>query len=499
MFSPSLFISSATTATTTTCFLVLVIVFLSYATLPFFQLLYRQSRSPLVNLRGPPSRSFFMGNLKDMHDAENVVHPHTETLFQRWEKEYGKVFVYQGFVGGKRLMLMDPRAVGDVLGRAYDYPKPEFVRDSLSGMVGGFKKGAEGLLTSEGDVHRRQRKILAPAFTSSHIKSLTPIFWEKAEQLRDIWLSAAERSSYSNPSTPTTPSEAKWPSENESGVRIDALSWLARATLDIIGEAGFGYSFNSLEGSGKDALAEAFGVIFSTARKFRVITILQVWFPILRGLRRNNRTMVEARATMRKIGLGLIRERQAQAAATSSKKKTDASGEEVAVEMRGRDLLSVLIRANERERAAGDGQTTEGMNEEEMLCQISTFLAAGHETTSSALTWCLYALAKDPLSQERLRKALRSVELDSLPGQQKYDAIEKCQYLDWVVRETLRMHAPVTSTMRVCMVDGGDVIPVSTPFHDKDGVLQNSVRLNKYDIISVPIQAINRDGDGEWR
>lgn len=67
---------------------------------------------------------------------------------------------------------------------------------------------------------------------------------------------------------------------------IDVLPWFTRAALDIIGEAGFGYHFNALsagDGGGKEnELAEAFGVIFGTARKFRVMTILQVWFPVLR-------------------------------------------------------------------------------------------------------------------------------------------------------------------------------------------------------------------------
>ena len=43
-----------------------------------------------------------------------------------------------------------------------------------------------------------------------------------------------------------------------------------------------------------------------------------------------------------------------------------------------------------------------------MLSQISTFLAAGHETTASALTWTLYALARAPAAQSRLRRALRA-------------------------------------------------------------------------------------------
>lgn len=79
---------------------------------------------------------------------------------------------------------------------------------------------------------------------------------------------------------------------------VDVLSWLGRATLDVIGEAGslpfgchlaygayspsgFGYQFNALS-SQDNELSNAFGVIFSTARKVRVLSILQIWFPLLR-------------------------------------------------------------------------------------------------------------------------------------------------------------------------------------------------------------------------
>lgn len=78
------------------------------------------------------------------------------------------------------LYLLDTDAAPSyVLGNAYDYPKPNFVRDSLREMTG----GDEGLLVVEGDVHRRQRKILTPAFSAGHIKSLLPIFWEKGVQV----------------------------------------------------------------------------------------------------------------------------------------------------------------------------------------------------------------------------------------------------------------------------------------------------------------------------
>lgn len=123
----------------------------------------------------------------------------------------------------------------------------------------------------------------------------------------------------------------------------------------------------------------------------------------------------------------------------------------------------------------------------EVLCQVSTFLIAGYETSSSALTWCLYALASAPQCQTRLREAVRTLDLDSPTLDED---ISKLEYLDWVVRETLRIHAPVTWTMRVATED--DEIPVQQPFRDKCGELNSSIKIAKHDIITLPIQAINK-------
>ena len=117
-----------------------------YMLYTFIALLARQAVSPLRKLGGPPSPSFFMGNLREMHDQENT------NLVARWEAAYGSTFVYHGFVGGRRLMTTDPAAVSHILSRGYDYPKPDFIRDALASMTSGY----DGLLTLEGDAHRRQ-------------------------------------------------------------------------------------------------------------------------------------------------------------------------------------------------------------------------------------------------------------------------------------------------------------------------------------------------------
>ena len=128
------------------------------------------------------------------------------------------------------------------------------------------------------------------------------------------------------------------------------------------------------------------------------------------------------------------------------------------------------------------------MTTSEVLCQISTFLIAGYETSSSALTWCLYALASAPRCQNRLREVIRTID----PSSPTLDEdISKLEYLDWVVRETLRFHAPVTWTMRVAAED--DEIPVQQPFWDKYGQLSTMIKVAKHDIITIPIQAINKN------
>jgi len=104
-----------------------------------------------------------MGNLEEMHDQEN------NNLIANWVSHYGPNFVYRGFIGGCRLMTTDPVAVAHILGNAYDYPKPDFVRDGLASMVAGH----DGLLTVEGDDHKRQVSslFLATTLSSHHLSS----------------------------------------------------------------------------------------------------------------------------------------------------------------------------------------------------------------------------------------------------------------------------------------------------------------------------------------
>lgn len=141
-------------------------------------------------------------------------------------------------------------------------------------------------------------------------------------------------------------------------------------------------------------------------------------------------------AVMRRIGSRIVKDKKAE---------VEQLGESSSIV--GRDLLSVLIRANMNEDAAErlDDETllAGGHPQTRLLAaladripvEISTFLLAGHETTSAAVSWGLYALATDSNVQKKLREEVLTVPSDS-PSMDELNALS---YLNNVVKELLRL------------------------------------------------------------
>ena len=100
----------------------------------------------------------------------------------------------------------------------------------------------------------------------------------------------------------------------------------------------------------------------------------------------------------------------------------------------------------------------------------NSFIVAGHETTSTAVTWCLFAMTQAPRVQSKLRDELLSVQTEN----PSMDELMALPYLDMVVKETLRVHSPVAMTVRVATKD--DEIPVAKPYTDRYGVQRTTIR-----------------------
>ncbi|KAJ3838895.1 cytochrome P450 [Lentinula raphanica] len=413
----------------------------SYGLFLLIRYVYAEATSPLTKLPGPPNPSWIHGNSKELQDHEIAV------MQEKWVEQYGPTITFKWFLGN-RLYTQDTKALHHILMSGYDYQKPEALRKwSLRNVVG------SGILVQEEDEHRLQRKVMNPAFGVAQIRELTEIFVDESIHLRDIW--ASQVGPENNP------------------VRVEVQSWLSRMTLDVIGRAGFNYRFNALDSTEPDELNKAFSVIFGISNRFTLWNVLQTVVPVLRLIPSTTDSVKkEAQATMERIGRDLLRQTKEYLAATGEK----ADG------WIARDLLSLLVRSN----MSKDIPEHQRMTDEDVIAQVPTFLVAGHETTSTAVTWALFAMTQNKEIQNKLREELLQVATES----PDMDTLNSLPYLDAVVRETLRVHSPVTGTLRVAMKD--DFIPLGTPYTDKNGEVHNSIQVSKGDTLSVPILAVNR-------
>ncbi|KAI0252854.1 cytochrome P450 [Lactifluus subvellereus] len=175
----------------------------------------------------------------------------------------------------------------------------------------------------------------------------------------------------------------------------------------------------------------------------------------------------------------MISQKKAEILATA---ESDAKGGIEKRNIQGRDLLSLLIKAN----MATDIADNARMNDEEILAQVPTFMIAGHETTSTAAAWALYALGSHPAVHAKLNVEARAFYTDT----PSMDELNGMTYLDYVTREVLRLYAPVSQTDRFAKED--TVVPLSEPFIDRHGVKRHGFRVRKGDVIVIPILAVHR-------
>ncbi|KAG8794519.1 hypothetical protein FRC12_023926 [Ceratobasidium sp. 428] len=404
-------------------------------------------QSPLRHLNGPKNDNFFFGHFL------KLLNEQSSTMYEEWVEKHGKTFRFRGFVGSYQLYTMDMRAVQHMMTQPSIFDRPEATRRGMKLMFG------EGLLSVDPAAHKRQRRIMNPSFGALQIRNLLPVFWEKSNQLRDIWVDMLNN--------------------NPEGREVDALAWLNRATLDVIGSAGFGYEFNSLQNEDENELAKAFKAMFnaSDAELTTMMMFEAVAYVVFGIPTKQSRKLNANLDTIRRIGMKIIADKKAM---LNHDAKEDA-------ELQGRDLLTLLIKSNMAEETKGTHEN-QSMSDNEVLGQISTFLAAGHETSGTATTWALYALTQHPEVQTRLRHELRSAGLGDEPSMADLD---KLPYLDCVVRETLRAYSVVPNVGREVTVD--TALPVGESFKDRYGASQTEIR--RGDNILIPILAMNRSKD----
>ncbi|MGZ3420614.1 MAG: cytochrome P450 [Polyangiales bacterium] len=320
-----------------------------------------------MNAAFPPGPRTFVDVASAFRDFLSDPAGHVPRATKRWGPIVGMR------IGGAPIVFVaEPELVGEVLlDREGVFVKDKVTR-GLSSFLG------QGLLTSEGDVWRRQRKLIAPSLTKKHIASyadtMTRIARAHADALGD-------------------------------GEVRDVHADMTRVTLDIVVETLFGTALT--EGyehvaSLMDDLMNDFVEIIQSWRR-----LFPSWVPFS-ARRRIRRSGQELDAFI----LEIIRKRR-------------ASGE------LGDDLLSRLLEARDE---AGSG-----MSDRQLRDEALTLFAAGHETTANALTYALMLLGEHPEIDARVQAELARVLGDRAA---RSADVSKLELVDAVVKESLRLYPP---------------------------------------------------------
>ena len=213
-------------------------------------------------------------------------------------------------------------------------------------------------------------------------------------------------------------------SDQSSASIIEIGNWASRASLDIIGVAGMGQDFNALEDPDTE-LNATYRKVFQPTRSGAILGFMSLFLPhwFIHAIPADhNNNVVEASETIKKVCRQLIRQKEEKL--RSEEKRTEL------------DILSVALESGE-------------FTEDNLVNQLMTFLAAGHETTATAMTWAIYLLCQNPEVQSRLREEIHAHLPPFEPNQEvTSQAFESCHYLTAVCNEALRLYAPVPITLR---------------------------------------------------
>jgi cytochrome P450 len=290
---------------------------------------------------------------------------------------------------------------------------PDHIQHVLQANFANYRKGrgyrilklslGEGLLTSEGALWQRQRKMTQPSFQSQQVASFVSTMTDNALAMLRRWEEYATR-----------------------GETFDVVPDFMRLTLNIASQVLFTTNL--------EADAESIRRTLEIGRDYSVDRAWALFPPPLSWPTQRNREYRAALAHIHSIIDRIIAERRRAPA-------------------RVNDLLTMLMEARDENGAP--------MSDKQLRDEVITLLTAGHETTTLALAWTCYLIATRPEVMERM-----AAEAAFLNGRAPaYEDLMKLRYSRMVVEETMRLYPPVWTMSRTAVNDdeiGGYYIPAGS-------------------------------------
>lgn len=312
---------------------------------------------------GPPARGLG-GNLREFA-ADRLG------TLARWAREYGDLVSAR--FGPKRILFANhPDLVEEVLvHQNRKFIKHYRLRQAKLTL-------GEGLLTSEGEFWRNQRKLMQPAFHRDRIAAFADLMADFSQRLIAPW---------------------------ENGQTRDIQADMMRLTLEIVAKSLFGAE---LGGESADVGAAMETLMHNFMNSTASAIMIPRWIPIPSNLR-----TAAAVKRLDRVLYRIIAQRR-------------ESGDD------GGDLLSMLLHAQ-------DEESGRRMTDRQLRDECMTLFLAGHETTANTLSWAWYLLSQHPVAESRFHEELDRVLDGRRPT---LADLPRLPYTDGIVNEALRLYPP---------------------------------------------------------
>lgn len=319
------------------------------------------------------------------------------------ERVYQEPIIAERGLLGPVVIVNRPDAIRHVfLDNAHNYPKDAIQLEKLGPALG------RGLLTSEREEWRFQRRTVAPLFQPSSVAAYLPVMVEAVAAMLDRWESSAA-----------------------DGTVLDAAREMTALTYDIISRTVFSSEIET----GADVMSAAITRFFDTHGRINLwdIVKLPAWLPHPAEWRVRPATRVFRQEVRR-----LLERRRAR----------QAAGQPVP-----NDLVTLLA-------AARDPESGAALSEETIHDNLVTFIGAGHETTANALAWTLFLLSEYPWAFDRMAQEVDAVLAGRTPT---VDDVTRLTAVRMTLEEAMRLYPPVPFLSREAAgpdcIDGVEIAP----------------------------------------
>ncbi|WP_237562806.1 cytochrome P450 [Bacillus dakarensis] len=317
------------------------------------------------NIPQAPGGSIFSGRLKEFQRDPL-------SFMQKLSRNYGQVVRFKLGPSQKVILLSDPELIKEVLvTKQKNFIKSSDIR-SLKALLG------EGLLTSEKDVHMRQRRLIQPAFKKTHVASYGQDMIDVAQHYVQMW---------------------------KHGMETEITEEMMNITLGVISKTMFSMDLKE----GYELVGEAVEKVMKLAiKRMRRAIPLPLWLPS-----KSNREFKQAAKVLDAVLFNIIDQRRRGG-------------------IQKEDLLGMIM-------AARDDENGTGMTDKQIRDELMTIFLAGHETTANALSWTLYLLAQHPDKEAKMHAEIDSVIRGKTIRPEHFSSLKYTQNVIW---ESLRLFPP---------------------------------------------------------